>query len=152
MTVTGEHFAPAAGGRTTRQRRAVAEVLTRSDEFKSAQQWHDLIRSRGHSIGLTTVYRTLQTLVEAGDVDVIVAEDGESKFRRCSNGHHHHLVCRRCGGTVEISADTIESWTTAVAAEHGFTAERHIIEVTGVCPACATGGTHPEPKPTGRDG
>ncbi|MDP3971914.1 MAG: Fur family transcriptional regulator [Candidatus Nanopelagicales bacterium] len=136
--MTGEPVASSAGSRTTRQRLAVAEALAESDEFKSAQQWHDVIRSRGHSVGLTTVYRTLQALVDTGDVDVIVTEEGESKFRRCSTGHHHHLVCRCCGSTVEISAEEVERWTQSVAAEHGFTAERHVLEVTGVCPNCAS--------------
>lgn len=136
--MTGEHVSLSAGSRTTKQRLAVAESLAESDEFKSAQQWHDVIRSRGHSVGLTTVYRTLQALVDTGDVDVIVTEDGESKFRRCSTGHHHHLVCRCCGGTVEISAEEVERWAQSVAAQHGFTAERHVLEVTGICPSCAS--------------
>jgi len=45
--------------RNTRQRTAVAEVLASVDDFRSAQELHDLLRYRGYKVGLTTVYRTL---------------------------------------------------------------------------------------------
>ena len=65
------------GVRTTKQRTAVAEALTEFDDFRSTQEIHEYLRERGDSVGLATVYRTLQSLSAAGDVDVIVREDGE---------------------------------------------------------------------------
>ena len=47
-------------------------------------------------------------------------EDGEAVYRRCSGTHHHHLVCRACGATVEVEGPAVERWTTAIAAEHGY--------------------------------
>src|SRR3954469_2992202 len=88
---------PPVKGRATRQRAAVAAALAEVDEFRSAQELHDLLKHRGDSVGLTTVYRTLQSLADAGEVDVLRTDDGESVYRRCSDGHHHHLVCRSCG-------------------------------------------------------
>lgn len=128
------------GTRTTRQRLAVANALSDSNEFRSAQEWHDLLARQGESVGLTTVYRTLQALVDSGDVDMIVGADGENKFRRCSAGHHHHLVCRGCGKTVEVSARAMERWARSVAEEHGFSAERHTLEISGLCSKCSAGG------------
>lgn len=125
------------GPRTTRQRLAVVAALAGSDEFKSAQEWREIIRRQGGAVGLTTVYRTLQALVESGEVDVVLGGDGQSKFRRCSAGHHHHLSCRRCGRTVEIEAPQVERWARSVAARHGFTAEQHTLEITGLCAECA---------------
>ena len=87
--------------RATRQRAAVAALLTESEEFRSAQDLHLLLRARGEAIGLTTVYRTLQSMADGGEVDVLRSGDGETVYRRCSTGHHHHLVCRSCGRTVE---------------------------------------------------
>ena len=124
--------------RTTRQRTAVAEALGRVDGFTSAQQLHDLLRQAGEAVGLTTVYRHLQALAEAGEVDVLRTDDGESVYRRCAGAdHHHHLVCRSCGATVEVTGPAVEAWADAVAAEHGFTDGSHTLEVFGTCRSCA---------------
>ena len=88
--------------RPTRQRKAVAACLETFDDFRSAQDIHDLLKQNGENVGLSTVYRTLQALAEGGEVDVLRAEDGEALYRRCSTTHHHHLVCRSCGRTVEV--------------------------------------------------
>lgn len=122
--------------RRTRQRAAVAAIMADTTDFRTAQQLHDLLRARGDQIGLTTVYRTLQSMVEAGEVDVI-RTDTEAAYRRCAtNEHHHHLVCRSCGRTVEISGPTVERWAEAVAAEHGFRDAGHELEVFGTCGSC----------------
>ena len=83
--------------RPTRQRIAVAEAMASFDDFRSAQEIHDLLGRRGDPVGLSTVYRTLQRLAEAGEVDMLRSEDGEAIYRRCTDTHHHHLVCRTCG-------------------------------------------------------
>ena len=83
---------PGIGVRTTKQRSAVAEMLDASEDFRSAQELHELMRARGQRVGLATVYRTLQALAAAGEVDVILRDDGEAMYRRCSSEHHHHLV------------------------------------------------------------
>ena len=122
--------------RATRQRAAIIELLDTVEEFRSAQELHDELRRRGENIGLTTVYRTLQAMTDAGEVDAIRTDDGEMVYRQCSDGHHHHLVCRQCGRTVEISAQLVESWATEVAAEHGFRDAGHEIELFGLCSNC----------------
>ncbi|TAL13784.1 MAG: transcriptional repressor [Frankiales bacterium] len=126
------------GVRSTRQRTAVADVLGRVDGFRSAQELHDLLRHEGASVGLTTVYRHLQALSDAGQVDVLRTDDGEAVYRRCpTDAHHHHLVCRACGRSVEIEGPEVEVWATEVAAEHGFSDVSHTVEVFGTCAACA---------------
>ena len=123
--------------RMTPQRAAVAEVLGDTDEFRSAQQLHELLRRRGDRVGLATVYRTLQALADGGEVDVLRAEDGESLYRRCARReHHHHLVCRACGRTVEIDGPTVEAWASRVAAAHGFDDIEHTVELWGTCAEC----------------
>lgn len=128
--------APAIGVRATRQRAAVSSLLDDVEEFRSAQDIHDELRRRGEGIGLTTVYRTLQSLAETGAVDVLRTDTGEAVYRRCSSGHHHHLVCRECGYTVEVEGDEVERWSNAIASEHGFTDVSHMVEVFGVCKDC----------------
>jgi Fur family ferric uptake transcriptional regulator len=125
------------GIRSTKQRAAVLAALAEIDDFRSTQELHDYLRRRGDAVGLTTVYRTLQALAEAGEVDVIVREDGESVYRQCSSTHHHHLVCRDCGRTVEVEGPAVERWATRVAEDHGFTDVSHTLEIFGVCSSCA---------------
>ena len=124
--------------RATRQRTAVAKLLDDTEGFRSAQEIHEKLRGRGEGIGLTTVYRTLQSLAEAGEVDVLRTANGEAVYRRCSSHHHHHLVCRRCGRTVEVEGPTVERWAEQIAHAHNFTDIDHTVEISGVCPACAT--------------
>jgi Fur family ferric uptake transcriptional regulator len=129
---------PLPGVRTTRQRTAVAELLERVDGFKSAQDLHDLLRAAGASVGLTTVYRHLQSLADAGQVDVLRNPDGEAVYRRCpTDAHHHHLVCRVCGRSVEVEGPEVEAWASSIAAQHGFTEVSHTVEVFGTCGECA---------------
>jgi Fur family ferric uptake transcriptional regulator len=128
------------GVRATRQRTAVADVLEKVDGFRSAQHLHDLLRHDGASVGLTTVYRHLQALADAGQVDVLRTDDGEAVYRRCPTvEHHHHLVCRGCGRSVEVDGPEVEAWAVAIAAEHGFTEVSHTVEVFGTCRDCASG-------------
>ncbi|KUI12125.1 Fur family transcriptional regulator [Mycobacterium lehmannii] len=126
------------GVRATRQRAAIADLLENVDEFRSAQELHDELRRRGEGIGLTTVYRTLQQMAAAGVVDTLRTDTGESVYRRCSEDHHHHLVCRACGSTVEIQGGDVEAWTADIARQHGFSDVSHTIEIFGVCGQCAT--------------
>lgn len=113
-------------------------ALAQVEQFRSAQELHALLRAEGEAVGLTTVYRTLASLAEAGEVDAIAREDGETVYRLCAGPtHHHHLVCRECGRTVEVEGPAVERWASRVAAEHGFAEVSHTIEIFGRCPACA---------------
>lgn len=123
--------------RSTRQRRAVQELLDDLDEFSSAQEIHARLRDEGSTIGLTTVYRTLQSLALAGQVDVLRPDDGEARYRRCTTEHHHHLVCRECGRTLEVDSPAVEQWADEVAGQHGFTDITHTLEIYGTCGDCS---------------
>jgi Fur family transcriptional regulator, ferric uptake regulator len=111
-------------------------VLTGLLEFRTAQQIHDELLHRGDRVGLATVYRTLQSMTDAGELDAIRNADGETAYRRCTTGHHHHLVCRNCGRTVEVSGPAVESWASAVAEQHGFRDVSHDLEIFGTCREC----------------
>jgi Fur family ferric uptake transcriptional regulator len=126
-----------AGVRATRQRGAIMALLDTVEEFRSAQDLHDELRRRGENIGLTTVYRTLQTLAAADLVDMVRTDTGESVYRRCAAPHHHHhLVCRHCGSAVEVSGREVEAWAAEIAAAHGFVDVHHTIELFGTCGQC----------------
>lgn len=124
--------------RPTRQQSAVMAQLAELDDFTSAQDLHASLRDSGAKVGLATVYRTLASMAAAGEIDTLRTDDGEAVYRKCSTGHHHHLVCRECGRTVEIEGPAVERWADTVAADHGYTQVEHTLEVFGVCPSCAS--------------
>jgi Fur family ferric uptake transcriptional regulator len=128
--------APSTPPRRTRQRTAVDAIMAGRDDFRTAQEIHDDLRHLGERVGLTTVYRTLQAMTEAGELDVLRTADGETAYRRCSTGHHHHLVCRSCGRTVEVSGPAVEKWADAVAEQHRFRDVSHDLEIFGTCSSC----------------
>lgn len=136
--MTGSRAPTVPGQRATRQRAAIAGLLDELPDFRSAQEIHEELRRRGEGIGLTTVYRALQALTDAGEIDVLRTGTGEASYRRCSQHHHHHLVCRSCGRTVEVKGPAVEHWADLVAAEHGFAEVSHTVEILGVCAACRT--------------
>ena len=127
-----------AARRQTNQRASILQVLAGTDEFVSAQELHGALRASGSSIGLATVYRALSDMAAAGDVDTLRNPHGEVLYRQCGESeHHHHLVCRICGRTEEVTAPGVERWAKAVADEFGFVDINHEIELFGVCAECA---------------
>lgn len=131
--------APASPPRSTRQRAAVLATLDEQEHFRSAQQIHAALVSGEHRVGLSTVYRCLAALAAAGEVDTLLRADGETLYRRCAGStHHHHLVCRSCGATVEVAGPAVERWADRVAEEHGFDDVSHTLELFGRCAACRT--------------
>lgn len=124
--------------RPTRQRAAVEALLVDINDFISAQNLHARLRAQGQNVGLATVYRTLQAMATDGDVDMLRTADGEAVYRQCSTGHHHHLVCRSCGRTVEVEGPAVESWADKIGAEKGFSDVQHTLEIVGTCADCQT--------------
>lgn len=127
----------------TRQRSALNRMLERTTDFRSAQQLHAMLREDGEPVSLATVYRILQSMANEGEVDVVRTQDTENRYRRCQRQeHHHHLVCRVCGHTVEVTENTVERWAGRTAREHGFADVSHTIELLGICASCeGTGRT-----------
>ena len=114
----------------------VISVLERVGGFASAQELYQMLRRDGDGIGLTTVYRALQSLLDDKMIDLLRREDGEAIYRLCGDNHHHHLVCRSCGSTVEIEGTSVEKWAEAISQEHGFREVGHSVELFGLCQSC----------------
>ena len=125
--------------RATWQRAAVTDILQRTEEFRSAQQIHSALESEGTRVGLATVYRNLTAMAEAGEIDQVRNAEGEALYRSCERPeHHHHIVCRRCGYTVEVSGGELEEWIQRVSTQQGFTQMEHTAEFFGLCSQCSS--------------
>jgi len=125
--------------RNTWQRERVREALADARGFVSAQSLHATLRDENTGIGLATVYRALSGLAASGDADSLQSPEGEALYRACSTeGHHHHLICRSCGLTVEIEAKDVEAWAQRTAALHGFSEAEHVVDIFGLCTPCAS--------------
>lgn len=132
----GEQTLRDAGLRITRQRLAVLDALRNRTEAVSAQEVYLEFRGRGESIGLSTVYRALESLDEAGLLDSF-ARDGEQAYRHCSPKHHHHLICTECSRVLELEASLVEDWVERVSEAHAFEVTGHRADIYGRCDACA---------------
>jgi Fur family ferric uptake transcriptional regulator len=124
------------GVRVTPQRLRVLEALASERDDATAQQIHRRLVDAGVAIGLATVYRTLAILSEQGLVDALSHRPGELCYRLCADTHHHHLVCTACHRVLELHDCELEGWIDEVASAHGWLADDHRLEVTGVCGDC----------------
>jgi Fur family ferric uptake transcriptional regulator len=125
-------------GRRTLQRATVLSTLIASPDFTSAQALHAHLRSNGERVGLSTVYRTLTALADAGRADVVRDASGERLFRyRPSDEHQHYLLCRHCGLGLPVDATLVESWAARITETAGYTDVHHTVELTGTCPTCS---------------
>ena len=130
MNRTIDRSVPKLGVRSTRQRTAVVGVLKDLDYFASAKVIHQELTKRDLKVGLTTVYRTLQSLSEIEAVDVLHMSNGETLYRHClSDEHHHHLVCTECGPVAKLAKE--------VAQLHGVREKGHDAEIYGLCESCS---------------
>ncbi|MEY2676251.1 MAG: hypothetical protein RL510_271 [Actinomycetota bacterium] len=122
--------------RNTWQKDAVRHALSEAIGFVSAQQLHLVLRNHGSTIGLATVYRALADLASTGEADSLQSQEGELLYRACTTDHHHHLICKNCGKTVEIEASEVEAWAEKVSKQHGFREPAHMVEIFGLCEDC----------------
>lgn len=130
--------APMKEQRVTKQRVAISAAMDTLDDFVSTQELHRLLHEAGTPVSLATTYRILASMAEEGLLDTLRNGEGEAVYRRCNaTSHHHHLLCRNCGKTVEVEAPAVESWAARIAADHGFTHVQHTVEIYGLCPECS---------------
>lgn len=122
-----------AARRKTEQRAAIVTALQHSDRALTAQELHEDL----DDVGLATVYRNLGRLAEDGEIDAIRRPNGETAYRACGAGHHHHLICRECGRVVELHDCSLDDWSRKIAAKHGFVGVEHQAELLGTCEQCA---------------
>jgi Fur family transcriptional regulator, ferric uptake regulator len=116
----------------------VLEVLEHAHDLTSAQDIHNSMRSSGDEIpGLTTVYRSLESLVSLGLVQAVDLGDGERRYELVSPGeHHHHLVCEKCQTSIHLDQCVLQDLEKSIRDIYGFDPQSHILEIFGTCKTC----------------
>jgi Fur family ferric uptake transcriptional regulator len=131
--------------RWTAPREAILALLSRSKEHLTAKDIYGSLYSMYPGIGLTTVYRTLELLHRLGFVHRVAAGDGQSRYalkREDSDGHHHHLICARCGKIIDYrdfiqeELELVKKTEEALRKKYNFVITDHNIEFIGLCEKC----------------
>jgi Fur family ferric uptake transcriptional regulator len=126
-----------AGYRVTKSRKSVVRTLQGAEGWLRPESILERARRRHPSLGLVTVYRTLNLLSELGCVRRVHFEDGCHGYAQSALSHSHHLVCKRCRQVVEFpGTDELEPLLQRLALKTGFIIEDHMLELLGVCPDC----------------
>ena len=120
----------------TRPRRAVLDVIARSQRHLTPAEVYRKARVKYPKIGLTTVYRTLDLLVEFGYIQRIHLEQGCHSYAATARGHGHHLVCSECVRAEEFAVCDLEPLMQALRAKTGYEIDVHMLELMGRCPTC----------------
>ncbi|MFC1679911.1 Fur family transcriptional regulator [Elusimicrobiota bacterium] len=135
-----------SGRRMTRPRGTVLEVLGQTKQHLSAKEVYLRAHKLCPSCGMTTIYRTLELMVEMGVVMKFAFGEGQSRYELAEGHtrkpHHHHLVCRKCGRIEDYSdflqdeLDLVKRSERTLAKRHGFRIQEHEITFKGLCPDC----------------
>jgi len=125
------------GLRQTRQRKVILDVFLDMNGHPTPEEIHAEALRRGHSLGLATIYRMLKVLVETGLVRKLEFGDGHGRYEPQSGREHHlHLICTRCGKTLEASAGAAHRLFEKLAADHAFVLHGHTTYLYGLCAGC----------------
>jgi len=126
-----------AGLRLTRPRRVVMTILEDATIPLSPQRIYQLAVDGNNEVGLVTVYRTLDLLVDHNLVRRVHDHNECHGYVLASPGHHHHLVCRKCGKAIEFTGTAdLSGLLTSIHEKTGFSVDEHILQLSGLCPQC----------------
>ena len=127
-----------SGRRITGPRRALGDLIGEQSGHFTAAELIDTAASRDVSVGRATVFRMLELLTDIGALERLDLPSGEHAYVACEpNGHHHHVVCRRCGRSAGVPDTGLQSVVRDIGDRTGFHIESHRLELYGLCPECA---------------
>ena len=126
----------AQGHRLTPQRDMILLAVHDAGGHVSAEEVHQQVLAQNPQVDLSTVYRTLELLMEMGIVYRSDMGDGTSRYELAEEEMHHHLVCRRCGQVIDLSHELLEPLQERLLADHGFAADLTHVVFQGLCKTC----------------
>jgi len=133
------HALAQAGFRITQPRRAVIRALLEDEGYSNPAEVRQRARRYCPTVGLVTVYRTLDLLSEFGFARRIHTEEGCHSYAAANHGHHHSLICRRCGTAIEFEGCDLAPFLARLSRQTGYVIEDHLLELVGLCTPCQMG-------------
>lgn len=124
------------GLRITSQREAIVDILLNSDKALDSMEVYNLLHKDHPSLGVVTVYRTMDCLEHLGLLQKVHQESGCNKYIRLKEGHHHLLICSNCGRAVYFEGLNFEDQFESVARQNDFLLQDHWLQLSGLCPRC----------------
>lgn len=130
------------GLKVTSQRLMVLNILSaHGDEHLTVEEIYDLAKEESPEIGLATIYRTVQVLLELHVIETVTFDDGFARYElngeETGSGHrHHHAICTQCGKVYSLETDLLDTLEKQVFESLGFEVTDHEVKLYGLCSAC----------------
>ncbi|MBN4054594.1 transcriptional repressor [Nitrospira defluvii] len=123
--------------KVTKERNAVLKAFMEVERHITAEELYRHMKGEGSSIGLATIYRTLNLFCASGLAEQRQFGDGQARYELTYNvSHHDHLICKQCNRIIEFENSEIEKLQEEVAKKNNFTIFSHRLELYGTCGTC----------------
>ena len=124
------------GYRLTPQRMLILAAVQASDSHISAEEIYSQVRAQYPHVNISTVYRTLDLLKGLSLVTVTDLGEGRVRYHYADKGHHHHLVCERCGAIIDVDEDLFLPLKRTLLKDYQFNADIRHLAIFGRCAKC----------------
>ncbi len=138
------------GYRLTPQRMLIVSIIHDSEGHVTAEEVHSRVVEQYPFVDISTVYRTLQLLKKLRLLSETDLGGGRVEYELTQEARHHHLVCRKCGGTFALDDEVIDPLRARLMEKHGFEADMEHFAIFGVCEGCGKKSAQGGPEPVGR--
>ena len=126
------------GYKVTPQRQTIIGVITGLQEHLTPAAIHEKVLHEDPSIGLVTIYRTIEILTELGFIcEMHTGGSCRSYLMRRPSEHHHHLICSDCGKVIDFTDCNLDKLEHRLAQENNFKISSHLLEILGQCRHCS---------------
>jgi Fur family ferric uptake transcriptional regulator len=126
-----------AGLRRTDQRDLILDIFLSTEEHLTSEDLYSLVHKKDPTVGLTTIYRTLKLLTEAGLAREVRFGDNKTYYEHHYNHEHHdHMICTNCGKVIEFFSPEIEDLQDEMADKFNFRPTHHSLRLWGICADC----------------
>ena len=120
----------------TPQRRIVIQAISSTREHLTPAAIYEKVHQNNPNIGLVTIYRTLEILTKLKLICELRSGNSCRSYTISAPGHHHHLICSRCGKVVDFPSCALEKVQRSLSKQTGFKIDGHLLEFIGLCQAC----------------
>ncbi len=125
------------GLKATKNRILMLEMLDNNHNFLSAEAIHQALKNQSSNVSLSTVYRSMESLIDVGLVAPVNLETSKQTLYELSHTEHaHHLICLRCNKIIHVHGCPVSSYEKQVASDYSFRVLEHKLELYGYCKAC----------------